>query len=767
MRFQQKCVFLISFCLVLLPVLAGSASAFTLQMLHASDLEGGVDAIENAPRFAAIVDAVEDEVPNTIIISAGDNYLPGPFFNAQSDRGVFRDGGLFNDIYNELFQLPQIGITGTFNGLREGGGRVDISIMNIIGFDASAIGNHEFDLGSDTFENAIEEDFRSPDGPASDRWVGAQFPYLSANLDFSGDNDLSNLFTASLLDSTAFATGPADSETGVTSYPKLAAATFINVGGEKIGVIGGTTQIVETISSPSGTSVIGNPGVDDMALLATQIQPIINDMINNEGINKIILTTHLQQISLETALAANLTGVDIIVAGGSDTILADAGVPLQPGDTRVSDYPRVVPDMMGNDVLLVSTDGNYEYVGRLVVEFDAAGVITSVNGTASNPIATIQSNIDALYPADDEFAAGSKGGEVKKLTDALTALVAVQDGDVYGESDVFLEGRREFVRTEETNMGNITADANLAVARIEEPGVQFSFKNGGGIRNPIGIVDPLTGDLLPTQANPSAIPAKLANQVSQLDIASTLRFNNNLTLMTLTAAELKQILEHGVAESGPGQTPGRFPQIAGMNFSFDTTKPVGSRVQSLTIVDDSGNPIDTVVRRGRIIGDASRTFRGVSLGFLVNIGGDGYPFPTFPGLNPLNLDNATAVTLPDGVATFTDAGTEQDALAEYFADNFPIGGPAFNIAETPATDDQRIQNLTIKSDTVPAGSDDFATSGFSKDGVFNRDDIFVIQTFIGKDKALCPECDVNNDNVINYFDVRVAFGTLCTNFRCQ
>ena len=60
----------------------------TIQILHASDLEGGVAAIGHAPNFAAVVDKLKTTQPRTLIISAGDNYLSGPFFTASADRSV-------------------------------------------------------------------------------------------------------------------------------------------------------------------------------------------------------------------------------------------------------------------------------------------------------------------------------------------------------------------------------------------------------------------------------------------------------------------------------------------------------------------------------------------------------------------------------------------------------------------------------------------------------------------------------------------------------
>jgi hypothetical protein len=93
-----------------------------LQLLHASDLEGGVDAIENAPNFAAIADYFDDRYP-TLTISAGDNYIPGPFFNAAGD-------GALREIFRQVLGNPNA---------REGVGRGDIAIMNLIGFGCGSI----------------------------------------------------------------------------------------------------------------------------------------------------------------------------------------------------------------------------------------------------------------------------------------------------------------------------------------------------------------------------------------------------------------------------------------------------------------------------------------------------------------------------------------------------------------------------------------------------------------------------------------------------
>ena len=130
---------------------------FTLQLLHFADGEAGLLASGTAPNLAALVDGFDDDYANTLILAGGDNFIPGPFLAAGTDSSVAatHDKG-------------------------DNPGAADIEIHNRIGVEASAIGNHEFDLGTRAFRDAVDD---------------AEFPYISANLDFSGDVDLASRFT--------------------------------------------------------------------------------------------------------------------------------------------------------------------------------------------------------------------------------------------------------------------------------------------------------------------------------------------------------------------------------------------------------------------------------------------------------------------------------------------------------------------------------------------------------------------------------------------
>jgi 2',3'-cyclic-nucleotide 2'-phosphodiesterase (5'-nucleotidase family) len=360
-----------------------------------------------------------------------------------------------------------------------------------MGVEASTIGNHEFDLGSRVFRDSFI---------AGSGYVGAQFPYLSANLDFSGDTDLSSRYTNT--------TATAGLEQASTLRGRIVPSAVLDEGGQKIGLVGATTQLLEAIASPSGTEVRGfptGPGangeVDNMDLLATQLQPVIDDLIA-QGVNKIIVMSHLQVLANERLLATKLSGVDIILAAGSNTRLGDANdtAVAFPGHSAnfADTYPLVIKDKTGGNTLVVNTDNEFTYLGRLVVDFDNAGNVRLDSLAANNAIngayAATDANVNLAWGSNaaQAYATGTRGAQVKTVTDAVQSVITTKDGNVYGYSNVYLEGERIAVRNQETNLGNLSADANghaLKQALGSQAAAQtyiVSIKNGGGIRAQIG-----------------------------------------------------------------------------------------------------------------------------------------------------------------------------------------------------------------------------------------------------------------------------------------
>ncbi len=575
-----------------------NAPAFRLQVLHASDMEGSISSITTAPQFAALVDKLEDApgMDASVTIGAGDCFIPGAFLSAGNDsstRAPLKTALGF-----------AFGYDASDVDLRENPGRPNIAIMNSIGFDATCIGNHEFDLGANEFANIVLPDPRT--SSTSMRHYGAAFPFLSANLDFSADSTLNARYTSDIRNIGAFAPHPSANYPGLNATPtraKIAKSAIIERGGEKIGVIGVSPPDLASISSPGLVTVTGpvgatnvSPRTYDIDALAIHLQPDIDALVA-AGCNKIIMATHLQQIDNEKQLAEKLRHVDIIIAGGSGVIMAKEGTVLQPGDTIGEDYPFITTDLDGHTVAVVSGEGEYEYLGRLVVDFNDAGHITAID-TVSNSITVNDASVTAEWgEVEDPYAVGTRGGTVKAVTDVINAVISAKDGLILGKSAVYLEGRRTSVRQQETNFGNLSADANLWYAKRFDSTVEVALKNGGGIRNAIGAID-ANGNLLPTAANPSA--NKLAGDISQLDVEDSLKFNNGLTALSATVEQLKVLLEHGVQGSnGTGfdkSTPASSPSSADSAWSPILPAPrsaMSARPTSsapLTAVTVSGMP---------------------------------------------------------------------------------------------------------------------------------------------------------------------------------
>lgn len=618
---------------------------FTLQILHASDFEAGARAVEDAPNFSAVVNGLRSErrFPNTIVLSSGDNYLPSPFYNSSLDRAVY-----------EQF-VPTI-----FDAAP---GLADIAILNAIGVQAAVFGNHEFDQGTSQVSSLLR---------ARSNYAGTRFPYLSSNLDFAPDSNLRGQVTG-------------DGQEASTLANKIAKTAVLTVAGEKIGLVGATTANLSSISSPGDVAVSGSTGGDPNQVDFSIIQDSVDQLLAT-GINKVILLAHLQQVTNELQLASQLRGVDIIIGGGSHRVFAKSSDRIRPEDRITGDYPVLRRSASGEPVALVNTGANYRYVGRLIATFNRNGVLAAVD------------KMSGAYATDDQGVSESGGRPnttVVSLANQVGDVIERKDGNTFGRTEVFLNGLRAEVRTEETNLGNLSADANLAFAKTQDPTTVISLKNGGGIRSAIGAVEGGGGDVPPVRIPPVANEAagKEEGEVSQLDIEASLSFNNGLSLVTVTAAELEQVLEHGVGRSVAGSQQGRFPQVGGMAFSYQP--PTGSTSAPVCPANGCVRSVkvgsDVVVRDGILQGDPSRSFRMVTLNFLAG-GGDSYPFPSFPTLNRVDL-------VPSGTtAVFETPGSEQDALARFLAQEQLIAEAEY--ADTPVAEDLRIQNLSRRSDTV-------------------------------------------------------------------
>ena len=298
--------------------------------------------------------------------------------------------------------------------------------------------------------------------------------------------------------------------------------------GERIGLVGASTPDLPSITTTGGLQVAGS--TSDISELAAAIQPTVDNLIA-QGINKIILLTHMQQIDIDRTLAGLMSGVDIIVAGGSNTRMGDATDTLFPGDTAFTEpYPFSTTDADGSPILIVNIDGDYKYLGRLVVTFDVFGTLLTdtIDEDISGAWASTSTNANAV--------GGTAIPEVVEMRDAVLGVIEVQFNNVIGHTDVFIEGRRSRVRTEETNLGNLTADSMKWYAEqcneLASESV-LALKNGGGIRAEIGdvvVTGTVTEFFPPFNDGLDVDPG----DVSEGHLRGTLRFDNGAVVFDVT-----------------------------------------------------------------------------------------------------------------------------------------------------------------------------------------------------------------------------------------
>jgi len=172
--------------------------------------------------------------------------------------------------------------------------------------------------------------------------------------------------------------------------------------------------------------------------------------------------------------------------------------------------------------------------------------------------------------------------EVKAVVDELERQLAKELDIPIGSTAVELDSRSIAVRSQETAMGNLVADAQRAITSAD-----VAIANGGGIR-----------------ANRVYAPG---TALTRRDILSELPFGNTIVLVELSGADLKEALENGV--SLLEKHAGRFPQVSGMTVTVDAKAPVGARIAAVKIGDA---PLDP-----------ARTYKVAANEYMLG-GGDGY-----------------------------------------------------------------------------------------------------------------------------------------------
>ncbi len=441
-------------------------------------------------------------------------------------------------------------------------GRIfDAVALRQMGLDLSILGNHDFDRTPDFLGQFLED--------LEDRRGNSDLPFLANNLDVSDEPAL----VAQVEDGTI-----------VTSHVEQRR-------GERIGFIGLTTPDLPQLTSSRNVEV--DPALAEIANAKAA-------WYAKKGVDKVILISHLQDIENERTLAASLRGVDIIVGAGGAELLASPGDPLLPGTDPAEDvydeYPILATDRDGEVVPIVTTPGTHQYVGRLVVTFDQKGELLTIHDGLSRPL-----------PVSDRTVRPDPTVH-RLVVDPVEEYVATLAETVIAVTGVALNGVQADVRSKETNLGNLVADALLdagqdgaAAAGVTSPIV--ALQNGGGIRNSLVLEDDITA----------------------LDAYTLLPFSNFVAIApAVPIATFVEAAERGLA--GLPGAAGSFAQIAGYRVTYDASRSAGSRVVDLVLDDGT-----VIVDDGALAPTAPATISIATIDFLLRdsgdgTSGDGYPF---------------------------------------------------------------------------------------------------------------------------------------------
>lgn len=386
-------------------------------------------------------------------------------------------------------------------------GKVAAEIMNRLGYDGMTVGNHEFDDGPKVLREFID---------------AVDFPVVMSNADVSKDPMLAN---------------------------KIMKSTVVEKAGEKYGIIGLTPQDTNELASPGPLITFSDP--------VAAVQGEVDELME-QGINRIIVLSH-SGYELDKRVAAETSGVDVIVGGHTNTLLSNTD------ENAKGPYPTMV-----GSTAIVQAYAYGKYVGELNVTFNDDGEVIEATGDPLQVNADIGENAEALA----------------RVAELALPLDGIRN-EVVAETAAVIEGNREVCRVQECAMGNLVADALLD--RVADQGVSIAIMNSGGLRASID-----------------------AGEVTMGEVLTVLPFQNTLSTFEVSGADIVAALENGVSQVE--EVKGRFPQVAGLKFTWDSSRPAneGRIIDVLVMKGDGWTPIDPEATYGVV---SNNYVRG---------GGDGY-----------------------------------------------------------------------------------------------------------------------------------------------
>lgn len=482
-------------------------------------------------------------------------------------------------------------MTGTLYFNRAGAeGEADAALMNTVCFDAFALGNHEFDKGDATLSEFLK---RLTTG-------GCATQPLSANVQFGASSALH-----------------ASRANGLVK-PSM----VIERDGEKIGVVGLTIAgKTRASSSPDADTQF-----EDEAVAAQREI----DALTAQGVNKIVLLSHIGY-QYDQQVIAKLRGVDVVVGGDSHSLLGPSQLSSLGVGNPVGDYPTRLTDANGSPVCLVQAWEYAQVVGELKVSFDGKGTVTACEGVPHVLVGDDFKLKSGARMASSEMSDATRQAITEQIQQSGVLRVTAPNAqasevlkpyadklEVFNETQVATVseelcsrrvpggvGTMDYGRSSAScnELGHVSlhggdvqqmaAQAYLEITRKSYGGADISLQSGGGARVPLA-----TGSLTAAQA------------------ISVLPFGNKLFKLTLTADEVKSMLEDGLdAVFGAGGSTGPYPYTGGLRFHVDAKATKGERISALEWHNPANNQWEAL--------PTDRQFQLAVLSFNAD-GGDGY-----------------------------------------------------------------------------------------------------------------------------------------------
>eukprot|EP00808_Paulinella_micropora_P022281 g61603.t1 len=277
----------------------------------------------------------------------------------------------------------------------------------------------------------------------------------------------------------------------------------------------------------------------------------------------IVLISNLADPNVNRRLARKLVDVDVVLA-------------------RMETPFEVIKNLAGQDTILAAaslynnTGDKGSHLGDLQLQVDEEGRVISWNGK--------QVILTRIY---NETTWGSK---VWKIAQEELIKFTNQTSNVLGTASVPLDGVRANCRNKECTMGNLATDVMRTVT-----GTDIAVVNSGAIRDSIN-----------------------AGSVSAKSILTVFQFDSSISVVEVSGAQLRAILEHSVSRvnaSDPYSSNGRFLQVSGVQFSWNLDEPVGSRVYDISVW--------SAAQKQYLMAKDTQVFTMAALDYLV-AGGDDY-----------------------------------------------------------------------------------------------------------------------------------------------